>query len=74
MVLEQEEERLRALRRAALLHTSPEEEFDRLIKLAANILRAPVAMVEPTRRAANAPPGSGCAGSGGRETAWRHRG
>ncbi|HEU5318047.1 MAG TPA: ATP-binding protein [Chloroflexota bacterium] len=40
-----EAERLRAVRRTALLDTPPEEEFDRLTRLAADVLRAPVALV-----------------------------
>ena len=41
----QQVERLRALHRTALLDTPPEEEFDRLTRLAADVLRAPVALV-----------------------------
>src|SRR5437773_74274 len=40
-----EAERLQALHRTALLDTPPEPEFDRLTRLAADILRAPVALV-----------------------------
>ncbi|MBI3970384.1 MAG: hypothetical protein HY332_03765 [Chloroflexi bacterium] len=40
-----EEARLRALYRTALLDTPPDDAFDRLTRLAANALRAPVALI-----------------------------
>ncbi|MCR4296560.1 MAG: GGDEF domain-containing protein, partial [Elusimicrobia bacterium] len=40
-----EEKRLAALRRLAVLDTAPEERFDRLARLAQNLLGVPTAMV-----------------------------
>jgi GAF domain-containing protein len=43
-------ERLAALREAGLLDTAPDEGFDRLARLAANVLNAPVALVSAVDR------------------------
>lgn len=70
-----DEGRLAALRRSGLLDTPPEEAFDRVVRLAARLLGAPVALaslIEPHRQFFKAAHGLGEPLASARETPLSH--